>query len=88
MTGVFERATPAKQWIVKRHGSNAANQSRAQVKVLGTVEAADREAAREAAAARWTCYNNQYFEVIDMTGRTRKADREAAAEADALDSTV
>jgi hypothetical protein len=73
-----------KTWIIKRHGSNAANQSRTLVRVLGTVEATDADGARKAAGERWTCYNNQLFEVIDLAGRTRKADREAAADADAL----
>lgn len=62
------------QFIVVRHGSNAANQHMRMRKVLGTVEAAN----------QWTCYNNQRFEVIDLAGRTRKADREEASEQDAL----
>ena len=71
-------------YIIKRHGSNAANQSRVLVRVLGTVEAKDSKEAKEKAAARWTCYNNQHFEAIDLAGRTRKADREEAATQDAL----
>ncbi len=76
------------KWIIKRHGSNGANQSMRLVKVLGTVEAADSREAHEKAAQRWSCYNNQHFEAIDLAGRTRKADREAAAEADAMESLV
>jgi hypothetical protein len=72
------------RWIIKRHGSNAANQSMRQVSVLGTVEAPDSESAVAAAAGRWTRYNNQYFEAVPLSGRTRKADREAAALADAM----
>lgn len=74
------------RFIIRRHGSNAANQSMTPVMVLGTVEAVDADAARSAAAERWTCYNNQRFEAIDLAGRTRKADREAAATADAMES--
>ncbi len=72
------------RFIIKRHGSNAANQSMKQTAVLGTVEAADSEAAKLVAGERWTCYNNQHFEAIDLAGRTRKADREEAAEEDAV----
>jgi hypothetical protein len=72
-----------KTFIIKRHGSNAANQSMTLVKVLGTVQAATAEDAKRVAAETWTVYNNQHLEAIDAAGRTRKADREAAAEADA-----
>ncbi len=72
-----------KTYIVKRHGSNAANQSMRMVAVLGTVKAHDYNAARKIATTRWSCYNNQHFELIDLDGRTRKADREAAEKADA-----
>ena len=82
--GVFERAKPTRTYIVKRYGSNAANQSMTRVRVLGTVEATDADDARAVAASRWTCYANQFFEAIDLAGRTRKVDREAAAEADAI----
>lgn len=70
-------------FIVKRHGSNAANQHMRLVKVLGTIEADSREEGKRKAAERWSCYNNQHFELIDLAGRTRKADREAAAAEDA-----
>jgi len=73
-----------KRFIIKRHGSNAANQSMTPTRILGTVEAEDSTAAKSVAADKWTCYNNQHFEAIDLAGRTRRADREAAAEADAL----
>jgi hypothetical protein len=72
------------RFIIKRHGSNAANQSRTLVMVLGTVEAGDSDGAKRKASMIWTCYNNQFFEAIDLAGRTRKEDREAAADADAL----
>lgn len=72
------------RFIIVRHGSNAANQSMKNRKVLGTVEAADSDTAKAFAADRWTRYNNQHFEAIDMGGRTRKADRDEAAEQDAL----
>jgi len=70
-------------WIVKRHGSNAANQPMTSVMVLGTVAAVDDAAAKLAAEEMWGCYANQHFEVIDLAGRTRREDREAAAAADA-----
>lgn len=71
-------------FIIKRHGSNAANQHMTQTKVLGTVEAADSDEAKRVAAERWTLYNNQHFEAIDLAGRTRKEDREEASYMDAL----
>lgn len=71
-------------FIVVRHGSNAANQSMTLRKVLGTVEADNAAQAREMAGEKWTCYNNQHFELIDLDGRTRKADREEAFENDAM----
>lgn len=74
----------SKTYIAVRHGSNGANQSRCPRRVLGTVAGATETEARDAAAAKWTLYNNQRFELIDLAGRTRKADRDAAAEADAL----
>ncbi len=70
-------------FIIVRHGSNAANQSMQFRKVLGTIEAADSQEAKEKASERWDCYNGQYFEAINLAGRTRKADREEAADEDA-----
>ena len=77
-----------KVWIVKRHGSNAANQSMTPVMVLGTVKATDSAAAKAAAAEKWSCYNNQFFQVLDLAGRTRREDREAASDADAAAAAV
>ena len=74
---------PTRTYIVVRYGSNAANQSRRNRVVIGTVKAPGEVAAKEAARLRWTFYRNQYVEVIDLAGRTRKADRNAAAVADA-----
>ena len=54
-----------KTYVVVRHGSNAANQSMIQRMVLGFVEALDDCEAKEKANDHWTCYNNQYFEVIE-----------------------
>lgn len=74
----------SKTYIVVRHGSNAANQSMRNRMVLGTVTAETWAEAKSAAAEKWTFYNNQHSELIDLAGRTKKADRDAAAEADAL----
>ena len=73
-----------KTFIIARHGSNAANQSRTLRKVLGTVQAEDSEQAKHTAAQRWTCFNNQHFEAIDTAGRTQQADRDEAATQDAM----
>lgn len=75
-----------KRFIIKRHGSNGANQHMQLTKVLGTVVAEDTDHAKRKASEKWSCYNNQHFEAIDLAGRTRKADREAAADADAMES--
>ena len=72
------------KYIVKRHGSNAANQSMQPIKVLGTIEAESYDYALQKAYERWTCYNNQHFELIDLAGRTRKEDRDEASRMDAL----
>ena len=74
-----------KRWIIKRHGANGANQHAQLVRVLGTVQAVDAVGARAAAAEKWTLYNNQIFEALDLAGRTRSADRDAARNADCLD---
>ncbi len=70
------------KFIIVRHGSNAANQSRQNRRVLGTVEAVDSEAAYKSASEIWTCYNNQHFEAINLAGRTRAIDRADATEQD------
>ena len=72
-----------KTYIVKRHGSNAANQSMCNVRVVGTVSGVDAQDANINARELYTCYNNQFLELIDLAGRTRKDDRNAASEADA-----
>lgn len=77
-----------KTFIVVRHGSNAANQSMRNRKVLGTVNAVDSQAAKQAASEIWSCYNNQHFEAIDLAGRTKAADRDAAATEDAYRTEV
>jgi hypothetical protein len=68
-------------YVVVRHGSNAANQSMCQRSVLGFVEAKDRDAAYAECHDRWTCYNNQQFELVSLS-RARKADITEANEAD------
>lgn len=70
-------------YIIKRHGSNAANQSMTPEMVVGTVEAATRKNACRIARDKWTCYANQYFEAIPQS-RASKSDHEAAWEGDQL----
>jgi hypothetical protein len=48
-------------YVVFRHGCNAANQSMTQEKPVLILEAASRDKACEAAAARVTCYANQHL---------------------------
>lgn len=70
-------------YIIVRHGSNGANQHLTQTMVVGSVKAPNRRAAIDAAAQRWTCYNNQYFDPIPWS-RTSGWQRVAASEADQL----
>lgn len=74
--------TTMTMYLIKRHGSNAANQSMTPVAILGWVEAQSQIAAIDAALARWTCYNNQHFEA-KPSSRCSKAEREEANEAEA-----
>jgi hypothetical protein len=75
-----------REFIIKRHGRNGANQPMTQTHVLGIVWAKTADEAKTVASEKWTCYANQYFEAIDYGVRNRKEDREAAREADAFDS--
>lgn len=79
----IDKETSPRPWVVKRHGSNAANQSMTRTAVLGTVEAATEDEALEEATARWSCYDGQRFEVLDTLGRITRGDLEAAERADA-----
>ncbi len=74
-----------REFIIKRHGSNGANQPMTQTHVLGIVWAKTADEAKTIASEEFTCYANQYFEAIEYGGRNRKEDREAAREADAFD---
>ena len=51
------------QYIVIRHGSNAANQSMTPEMICGTVEAGTEEEGYAKAREEWTCYANQQFEL-------------------------
>jgi hypothetical protein len=49
-------------FIIFRHGSNAANQTMTPVAAVGTEEAETAEQAKAQAAERINCYNNQHLE--------------------------
>lgn len=51
-------------WLVRRHGSNAANQSMTPVKAVAIVTHATREEALGVANANVDCYANQHLEVV------------------------
>lgn len=53
------------QYLVIRHGSNTANQPMLDRAVLGFVDAKNKAEALETAAARFTSYYNQRFEIQD-----------------------
>jgi hypothetical protein len=73
-------------YLVKRHGSNAANQSITPVMVLGWIEGSDRDDARRNALDRWTCYVNQHLELVPRSkAKRRDADEADRAEAIAAD---
>ena len=53
-----------KNFLIKRHGSNSANQPVCQVAVLGIVEAESFAEARQLATQQFGCYNNQHLEIL------------------------
>ena len=77
------KSTRTVRYVVVRHGSNAANQHKQPRRVLGTVEATNRQAAAKKAAERWTCYNNQFLSLWAYSTASQK-DRTAADREDAL----
>ncbi len=73
-------------YIVRRHGSNAANQSMTQIAVVGSVEAKNRKEAREKFTEEnptVAVYNNQFLEFVPLSKATQE-DQEAANECDVL----
>ncbi len=53
-------------YVIKRHGSNAANQSMTPEMVVGEVEASTEEQACQLAGDQWTCYAGQHFEAVPL----------------------
>ena len=70
-------------YVVIRHGSNAANQSMCMRAVLGLQEAPSHTKARELVAQRFTCYNNQHFELVPVS-QARAADKRQAEQEEGL----
>lgn len=59
-------------FIIKRHGSNAFNQSRTPVMVVGEVDAPNEDAALDYADQQWTCYINQFFSAVPLDEATEE----------------
>lgn len=62
-------------YIVKRHGSNGANQSMTQTAVVGSIEAKSKKDARERFGEEnptVTIYNNQYLEFVPISKATQE----------------
>ena len=68
-------------YVVYRHGANAANQSRCNKRIVGTVTATSREEACERMASRVTVYRNQHLEAVPFS-RLGKKDQQLARERD------
>ena len=68
-------------YAVYRHGSNAANQSRCNKMVVGTIEATSRAEACKLMADKVTVYNNQWLSAVPFS-RLDKAEQRLAAERD------
>jgi len=51
-------------FLIYRHGSNAANQSMTPISAVAIVEAETPEAAKAIAAQDHTCYANQFFSAV------------------------
>lgn len=58
--------TTKTDWLIRRHGSNAANQPVTPVAAVGIVSAADYETARRVAGENVNCYANQYLELVSL----------------------
>lgn len=58
--------TTKTDWLIRRHGSNAANQSMTPVMAVGIVSDCDYDTARRVAADRVNCYANQYLELVSF----------------------
>lgn len=53
-------------WLIRRHGSNAANQSMTPVMAVGIVSNCDHETAKRVAAENVHCYANQHLELVSF----------------------
>lgn len=52
------------KYLIYRHGSNAANQSRINEMAIDIIEAKSQEAAKTIAAENHTVYNNQFLSAV------------------------
>ena len=71
-----------RDYLVVRFGANSANQSMTDRKVCGWVSAKNRKLALELAREEFSCYANQYFELI-ASSKVSKADALEAFELEA-----
>ena len=71
------------EYIVYRHGSNAANQGMTPVMIIGIWEAATRQGAIDKAAEEVVVYNNQHLTATPVS-RASRADYYVAVETDAV----
>ena len=69
-----------RDYLVVRFGSNAYNQSMTNRKVCGWISAKNRKLALELAREEFSCYANQYFELIARSKVTKADSLEAFEE--------
>lgn len=58
------KTTTKTDWLIRRHGSNAANQPMTPAAAVGIVTDADEAAARRIAGEEINCYANQHLELV------------------------
>lgn len=61
------------KYLIYRHGSNAANQSRINKMAIDIIEAKSQEAAKTIAAGNHTVYNNQFLSAVPES-KAKKSD--------------
>jgi len=78
-----ENEMPKRNYVyaVYRYGSNAANQSLCNKRIVGTIKAGSSEEACELMASRVTVYRNQHLEAVPFS-RLGKKDQQLARERD------
>lgn len=72
-----------KQYVVIRHGSNAANQSMTPKMVVGIARAETYDDAKAQASEEFNCYNNQFLELVPWYQATA-AEKRTASEIDSM----